>query len=342
MAGTGLTLHGKQPRFERGFREVGAGTWAWLQPNGELGESNAGLIAGDGEALLVDTLWDLPLTRRMLEEARRLVAAPPAIVVNTHSDGDHVWGNQLLAGARIVSTAAAKEMMPLDPPAELRRLQRLGRLLGWAGPLGRFGRELGPFDWRGIEVTLPTETFSGELELRVGGRAVRLIEVGPAHTAGDLVAWVPDVAVCFAADVLFIDCTPITWAGPLASWLAAIDRVTALGATTYVPGHGPVCGAEQVARLRAYLEWVRAEGVPRLARGESPAAAARALLASGEFESSPWAAWDDPARLVVTLATERYRRDGGEGHLRGGGRTRAIFAMQRLRGELERRRRFRP
>jgi glyoxylase-like metal-dependent hydrolase (beta-lactamase superfamily II) len=338
MSGETLTLHGDEARFARGFREVGPGTWAWLQPNGGLGESNAGLVAGEGEVLLVDTLWDLRLTRRMLDEARRLIDLSPGVLVNTHSDGDHVWGNQLLAGARIVSTTTAREMMALDTPAELRRLRRLGRLLRWVGPLGELGRELSPFDWRGVELTLPTETFDGELGLTIGGRAVRLIEVGPAHTAGDLVVWLADVGVCLAADVLFIDCTPITWAGPIAGWLAAIDTVTDLGAGTYVPGHGPPCGAEEVARLRAYLEWVQGEGVPRLERGEAPADTARALLLSDEFASAPWACWEDPARLLVTLATENYRRAGGEGHLRGVGRTRAILAMGRLRRELERRR----
>lgn len=272
-----LTLHGEEPRYERGFRRVGEDTWAWLQPNGRLGESNAGLLASGEHVLLVDTLWDLALTRRMLGEARAIVDASPEIVVNTHSDGDHVWGNQLLAGARIVSSATAKRLMALDTPEELRKLQRGGRVLAAIGslpipligtldlgalprlPLQSMGRELAPFDWSEVELTLPTETFDGELLLAVGEREVRLIEVGPAHTEGDTVVWAPDVSVCFAADLLFIGGTPITWAGPVASWLAALERISSLGAETYVPGHGPVCGQAEVDLLRRYLEWVRDE-----------------------------------------------------------------------------------
>jgi glyoxylase-like metal-dependent hydrolase (beta-lactamase superfamily II) len=324
-------LHGEPARFERGFQRLGEGTWAWLQPNGGLGESNAGLVASGEHVLLVDTLWDLALTRRMLTEARGLVDAAPETVVNTHSDGDHVWGNQLLAGARIVSTATAKDLMTLDMPRDLRRLKRLGRVIR---PLGR---EMAPFDWSEVELTLPNETFEGELSVAVDEREVRLIEVGPAHTAGDAVAWVPDVSVCFAADILFIGCTPITWAGPIASWLAAIERISSLGATTFVPGHGPVCDQVAVDLLREYLEWAGVEGGSQLDRGVAPAKAAREMLLSGEFASLPWAGWDDPARLVVTLSTERFRREGGEGHLGGFGRTRAILQMQRLKAELERR-----
>jgi cyclase len=326
-----LTLHGEPARFARGFQQIGEETWAWLQPNGALGESNAGLIASGEHVLLADTLWDLALTRRMLAAARDLVDAAPEIVVNTHSDGDHVWGNQLLRGARIVSTATAKELMTLDKPADLRRLKRLGRLIR---PLGR---ETAPFDWSEVELTLPTETFDGELELAVGERRVRLIEVGPAHTGGDAVVWVPDASVCFAADILFIGCTPITWAGPLAGWLAAIDRISALGATTFVPGHGPVCDQAAVDLLRRYLEWAESEGGALLDRGVPPAKAAGELLLSEEFKTLPWARWDDPARLLVTLSTEAHRREGGAGHLTGFGRAKAIMQMQRLRRELNRR-----
>jgi len=351
-----LTLHGREPRFERGFQRVGEDTWAWLQPNGGLGESNAGLVTSGEHVLLVDTLWDLALTQRMLEEARALVDAPPEIVVNTHSDGDHVWGNQLLAAARIVSGATAKRLMTLDTPEDMRRLQRGGRLLATLGslpipligtldigdlprlPLRSFGRELAPFDWSDVVLTLPTETFEGELDLAVGDRSVQLIEVGPAHTGGDTVVWVPDVSVCFAADILFIGGTPIAWAGPVAGWLDALRRISSLGAAAYVPGHGPVCGQQEVDLLSDYFDWVQREGVSQLERGVAPAKAARGMLLDDGFDSLPWSGWDDPERLVITLSTEGFRRAGGEGHLAGAGRMRAILHMQRTKADLEHRR----
>jgi len=313
--GANLTLHGGEPRFERGFRRVGEDTWAWLQPNGGLGESNSGLVASGEHVLLIDTLWDLDLTRRMLDEAGALVDTPPEIVVNTHSDGDHVWGNQLLAGARILSSAAAMRLMTLDTPQDMRRLQRGGGVLAAIG-------------------SLPIPLI-GTLDI---GGLPQLIEVGPAHTGGDAVVWVPDVSVCFAADILFIDGTPIAWAGPVANWLAALDRISSLGATTYVPGHGPVCGQAEVDLLRDYFEWVQREGVSQLEGGVPATKAARRMLLSDEFESLPWAEWGEPERLVITLSTEAFRREGGEGHLAGGGRTRAILHMQLTKTELERHR----
>src|ERR1700704_4423147 len=101
-------------RYERGLREVGDGLYAYFQPDGSWGWSNAGLIV-DGEAtLLVDTLFDLRLTGDMLAEMRRAVPAAERIetLVNTHANGDHTFGNQLVEGARILaSERTAQEML---------------------------------------------------------------------------------------------------------------------------------------------------------------------------------------------------------------------------------------
>ena len=79
------------------------------------------------------------------------------------------------------------------------------------------------FEFNGIELRLPTRTFEGRLEVEVGGRLIELIEVGPAHTAGDTLAVVPDARTVYTGDILFIGGTPIVWAGPLSNWVAACD-----------------------------------------------------------------------------------------------------------------------
>jgi glyoxylase-like metal-dependent hydrolase (beta-lactamase superfamily II) len=350
------TLHGEVARFAGGWHEVADQTHAYLQPNGGLGESNSGLIHDGEHVMFVDSLWDLKLTRKMLEGARKIVDAEPELLFNTHSDGDHVWGNELFTGAKIVSTSTARSLMRLDPPWSMRVTRGLGSAFGLAGslplpligtrdygslprlPLKDMGREMAPFDWSNIKLTLPDETFDGRLEVAVGSRAVELIEVGPAHTLGDAVAWVPDCKVCFAADILFIGGTPIMWAGPIASWSRALETISGLGAKTFVPGHGPICTQAEVDLLRDYFAWLEAEALPRLGRGEAAAKVAESMLLSDEFASSPWGAWDDPARLVATLTTEQFRRDGGEGQLGGAGRSRAVAKMQLTKTKLARRR----
>lgn len=316
-------LHPAPARFGGGLREVAPGIHAWLQPNGSWGESNAALVVGDGTSLLVDTLWDVRLTGRMLAAMRLLTErAPIATVVNTHSDGDHWWGNQLVAGAEIVATAAAAAVMAEQSPGEMTRFGRLGAALRLAGrapvprrrdaaAIGRFvGEVLGPFRFGEVRLTRPTRTFRGELSLDVAGREVRLVEVGPAHTPGDLVVHVPDARCVIAADILFIGVTPVMWAGPVARWTAALQLLLGTGAETFVPGHGPVCGAAEVERLAGYWRWLEPAALARLAAGASPAAVARELVLGGELAEQGFADWLDPERAVINVRTIDAHRRG--------------------------------
>ena len=106
--------------YERGLQEVGEGLYAYLQPDGSWGWSNAGLVSDGESTLLIDTLYDLALTEQMLSDMRRAVPAAARIdtLFNTHANGDHCYGNQLVGGARIVATErTAAEMTELPPAA---------------------------------------------------------------------------------------------------------------------------------------------------------------------------------------------------------------------------------
>lgn len=318
-------LHPGPTRFEGGLADVGASVHAWLQPNGLLGESNAGLVIGDGASLLVDTLWDPRLTRRMLAAMAPLIErAPIGTVVNTHSDGDHWWGNQELAEAEIVATESATAVMRDESPAQMKRFGALAGALRIAGvgplPYPRrddvaviaayVGEALRPFDFDEVRLVPPTRTFSGEHGLDVGGREVRLIEVGPAHTPGDLIVWIPDARIAIAADILFIGVTPIMWAGPLERWVAALERLLDLGAERFVPGHGPLCGPNEVRRLIEYWRWLDRAARDLLDAGQPPAAAARELVLGDEIAEHGFAGWLAPERALISVGTIDAHRRG--------------------------------
>lgn len=103
--------------YTLGLHEVGNGCFAYLQPDGGWGYSNAGLVVGEGESLLVDTLFDLKLTQQMLDSMVAATSASPInTVVNTHANGDHCYGNQLVRDATIIaSSATAREMSEVPP-----------------------------------------------------------------------------------------------------------------------------------------------------------------------------------------------------------------------------------
>jgi cyclase len=285
--------------FTRGVHDLGSGLWAYLQPSGTWGWSNAGLVTDGDEALLVDTLFDERLTAEMLDalkDATGFGADDIGTLVNTHSNGDHTFGNRLARRAVIVASAAtAHEMAHEAPPALLAELMRNA---GNMGEVGAFlQRIFGAFDFAGVTLRLPDRTFSGEECVRIGDKEVHLIEVGPAHTAGDILVHVPADRVLFTGDILFVDGAPIAWAGPVARWIAACDRILAMDVEVIVPGHGPVSDKSAVRRMQDYLAHVDREARKRHAAGLTSWEAAQ------EIALDSFASWKDGERVAVTVDT---------------------------------------
>ncbi len=315
---------GDEVEFDGGLIEIAERTWAWLQPNGGLGESNGGLLAGEGESLLIDTPWDGALTRSMLAEMLPLVEgldAPITQLLNTHGDGDHWYGNgELPFSVKIYASAAAAEQMREEPPemitrmkplsAAMKLLDRLPALPARAhvSGLAEFSRQLERFQFDGLKPRLPGSTFTDELELDVGGRRVVARFVGPAHSVGDAVLWVPDAKVVYAGDTVFKGSTPLMWAGPVSNWIAALDWIESLQPEVIVGGHGPLSDLDDLRALRDYWRFLRERS---LAAGPDANAVdvAAELIASAGFDR--WRNWSNPERNAVNVARIRSTELGG-------------------------------
>jgi cyclase len=283
--------------YERGLHELGDGLFAYLQPDGGWGWSNAGLITAGGTSLLVDTLFDLKLTKAMLDAMEPVTTRSPIEqAFNTHGNGDHWFGNSLLPdGIPIVATAGAIEDMKAAPAAAV---NVLFNELDLGPEFTAFAeRSMRKFDFAAVIERLPTKSFEGRHELMVGDRQIHLIELGPAHTHGDAIAHVPDASVVFTGDILFIEGTPIMWAGPVSNWLTACDRIIELGARTIVPGHGPVTDESGVRDLQRYFTYVRDEASKRFDAGMDDEAAA------DDIDISDFRDWGDPERIAANVAT---------------------------------------
>ncbi len=292
--------------FEKGLVETGNGVFAYVQPDGSWGWSNAGLIVDGDRSLLVDTLFDARLTREMLavmEDATGIAADRIGTIVNTHANGDHTHGNGCCHHAEIIASEASAREMESFTPHDLIALMEAAPGLGETGRyiLGMFGA----FDFHDIAERLPTRTFTGTLDLKVGDKAVELIEVGPAHTHGDVLVHVPADRTVYTGDILFIDGTPIMWAGPVANWIAACERIIAMDPEVVVPGHGPITDVAGVRRVQDYLRYVDTETRKRFDAGLSVRDAAHDI-ALGDFS-----AWLDAERIVVNVDTlyREYRGD---------------------------------
>ena len=143
------------------------------------------------------------------------------------------------------------------------------------------------------------------MDLRVGGKAVRLKQVGPAHTAGDILVHVPQDRLIFTGDILFVEGHPIIWAGPIGNWIAACDYMLGLDLQCVVPGHGPVTDKRGVRAMRDYLRYLKAEARCRFDAGMG------VMEAALDISLADYDSWGDAERIVVNLAT-LYREFAGD------------------------------
>lgn len=284
-------------QYTKGLHDLGNGCHAYLVPDGSWGWSNAGLIA-DGEAtLLVDTLFDLKCTGEMLARMRDAVPAAERIgvLVNTHADGDHTFGNQLVEGARIIGTEGTVSDFDRFDPKMLVAVQNDPSKFGGAGEF--MAECFRPFDFSGIELTPPTETFKDRMIMKVGDKTVELIEVGPAHSLGDALVYVPEDKVLYTGDILFSEGTPIAWYGPVTRWIDVCNMVLEMDVEIIVAGHGPISTKEDVRKMRDYLVEVTELARPFYEQGVD------FLDAAYKIDLGEYRDWMDAERVIVTLQT---------------------------------------
>jgi glyoxylase-like metal-dependent hydrolase (beta-lactamase superfamily II) len=291
------------------LQQVSENCFAVLNEKNRVCDANSGLINRGGGAI-IDTQSDLFHARRMIELFGTVWSGMPKRVINTHEDGDHVWGNQLFEGAEIIAHRTVPDRMRhVADPSETQKLLRgvdrlLPRLLLKAihpGALAIARQLKQDYDFNGIKLVLPTTLFDERHVLDLDGTEVHLIYVGPCHQVGDTIVHVPKERVVFAGDVIFRQCTPMGWTGTYEKWLKTLDLIIWLDPEVIVPGHGPVCGIEGAMEMKAYLEYMREESKRCFGQGMT------SLQASKRIDLGPYAQWRGPARLYLNV--ERAYRE---------------------------------
>lgn len=232
--------------FEKGLLDLGGGARVFLSGSEAFGLANAGLVVGKGESMVIDTLYDIQHAQEMVDAIGAVTSgAPVRYIFNTHGDGDHIFGNQLFPDdAEVVVTEAASTQMTQEhadlTAALFDESQRPESVLHSVAALTQ------EFDIHPVRVRPADTTFHGQKEIVVGGVEVQLHELGPAHTVGDAIAYLPAQKVLFAGDLLTRDIVKVTWSGSIPNWITALDRIRAFGAETVVAGHGPVLTGEAI------------------------------------------------------------------------------------------------
>jgi cyclase len=289
--------------------EVAPQCYAYIQPDGTWWINNTGCVVGDDGMTLIDTCSTEQRTIDMLGAVRSLSDAPLRHVVNTHHHGDHTHGNFLTAPAAIIGHTECRTIM-------------------MATGIDHYAMAFEQPVWGALEFVAPSVTFSGRLDVWAGDLRIELHDMdGAAHTTNDVVAWVPDRGVLYTGDLVFHQGTPFVLMGSVTGSLRSLDVLRAFGATTVVPGHGPVCGPEVFDEIEAYLRFVLDLATTARRDGLPPLVAAESVWS----DLGPFAGLTDPERLVGNLHRAMAELDG----LAEGGRIdirAAIGDMLRLNG----------
>jgi cyclase len=203
-------------------------------------------------------LIDTPQLPTKAIEMRRTAEehGPIRYVINTEHHVDHIFGNYFFKGAGEVvhhQGVADNFMVPtpdLDPFA--------------------YALEAIPTDDPEAAGIVPDRdtyyedpnsgdlVFTGDLELKVGGKTFHLIHT-PGHTPGQIAVYVPDERVVFTGDTVFSQCQTWLMTSDVDEWVGALDVIASLDVDTVVPGHGPVTTPAYLMTQRSVLlEWTSA------------------------------------------------------------------------------------
>ncbi|MBN9424582.1 MAG: MBL fold metallo-hydrolase [Candidatus Accumulibacter sp. 66-26] len=207
------------------FAQLSEHCWAYTAE----GDPNTGVIVTDDAVLICDTLATPVMAQRLIAEIRKVSAAPIKYVVLSHYHAVRVLGAsgyQAEGMQQIIASQGTYEMIvergAQDMMSEYERFPRLFQ---------NFDSIPG--------LTWPTLVFKEEMTLWMGKLEVKIMHLGPGHTRGDTVVWIPAEKVLFSGDLVECDAACYTGDAQLEEWPATLAAIRALGAEKIVPGRGP-------------------------------------------------------------------------------------------------------
>lgn len=211
-------------------------------------DQTLGLVVGDTHCLVIDTGTD-EVHGASMAAAVRFVTPLPWSVVITHAHFDHFFGTAAFLPAAVIAHSRCRTTILADGEKQRRAWAARYRSEGKAEQAERLAT---------AKLVAPTEEFTTQVLIDLGGRTVRLVHPGPAHTDHDVFVHVPDADVVFAGDLVEQGAPPSI--GPdahVSDWPAALDRILDLNPVVVVPGHGDPVDFEFVLRQRNELARMR-------------------------------------------------------------------------------------
>ena len=212
------------------FAEIGKGLYAFTAE----GDPNSGVIVGDDAVMVVEAQATPRLARQVIERVRSVTDLPITHLALTHYHAVRVLGASAYGAPTVVMSEAARSMV-------VERGQE-----DWDSEFARFPRLFqGHEEIPGL--TWPTTTFSGRMSVHLGRRRVDLMQLGRAHTAGDMVVHVPDANVMFTGDIVEYRSACYCGDGHFGDWPGTLGRIRTFDLDAIAPGRGDaLMGTERV------------------------------------------------------------------------------------------------
>ncbi len=222
------------------FRRLAKEVYAFLQPP-LVCYSSTGVIIGDRDVIVVDSLTNEAMTRSLLTEIHRVTDKPIRFLINTHCHFDHVYTNHLFPEAIVISSDRGREETKANRQAQARHDALFARLFP-------------DVDLTGGRYTLQDVSFSSSLVLYQGEREVRVVELGVGHSESDVVVHLPEEKIVFCGDIFMNGMPPLPGEGHVSQTIAHYSAIEALEADIYVAGHGFPGTLADVRAQRVQLE----------------------------------------------------------------------------------------
>jgi glyoxylase-like metal-dependent hydrolase (beta-lactamase superfamily II) len=222
------------------FRKLAKDVYAFLQPP-LICYSSAGVIVGDRDVIVVDSLTNAAMAESLMAEIRRVTDKPIRYLINTHSHFDHVYTNHLFREATVISTHRGRDETKANQKAQGKHDALFAMLFS-------------DVDLRGGRYTLQDISFSGSLCFYQGEREVRVLELGVGHSESDVVVHLPGEKIVFCDDVFMNGGPSLPSEGHVTQTIANYKAIEALEAEIYVAGHGNPRTQADVRAQRSQLE----------------------------------------------------------------------------------------
>ena len=204
------------------FEQISEHGWAYTAE----GDPNSGVIIGDDGVMVIDATATPIMAQDLIAKIRKVTDKPFKYVTLSHYHAVRVLGASAYKAEQIIASRPTYELI-------VERGQE-----DWQSEYERFPRLFQNAD-SVPGLTWPTMVFERQMTVYMGKLEVQLIQIGPGHTRGDTVAWLPGEGTLFSGDLVEFNAGIYTGDAQLEEWPDTLDKVRALKPKALVPGRGP-------------------------------------------------------------------------------------------------------